>query len=55
MMDVELSVVHTFPILEALAKIENIGTAEIDLGKLALRLKSKVAMLMHLLQQLLNL
>ena len=27
MMDVELSVVHTFPILEALAKIENIGTA----------------------------
>jgi glyceraldehyde 3-phosphate dehydrogenase len=46
---------YTFPILEAFAKIENIGTAEIDLGKLAVALKSKVAMLMHLLQQLLNL
>ncbi|WOE31643.1 MULTISPECIES: glyceraldehyde-3-phosphate dehydrogenase [unclassified Acinetobacter] len=34
-MDVELSVVNTFPILEALAKVDNIGTAEIDLGKLA--------------------
>ncbi len=35
MMDVELSVVHTFPILEAVMKIDNIGSAEIDLGKLA--------------------
>ena len=41
MMDVELSVVHTFPILEALAKIENIGTAEIDLGKLAVAFKEQ--------------
>lgn len=41
MMDVELSVVHTFPILEALAKIENIGTAEIDLGKLAVEIKEQ--------------
>lgn len=35
MMDVELSVVNTFPILEAVMKIDNIGSAEIDLGKLA--------------------
>ena len=35
MVDVELSVVHTFPILEALMKIENIGSAEVDIGKLA--------------------
>ncbi|MGL6034327.1 MAG: glyceraldehyde-3-phosphate dehydrogenase, partial [Acinetobacter johnsonii] len=41
MMDVELSVVHTFPILEALAKIENIGTVEIDLGKLAVAFKEQ--------------
>ena len=41
MMDVELSVVHTFPILEALAKVENIGTAEIDLGKLAVAFKDQ--------------
>ena len=41
MMDVELSVVHTFPILQALAKIENIGTAEIDLGKLAVAFKEQ--------------
>ena len=34
-LDVELSVVNTFPIIEALAKLDNIGTAEIDLGKLA--------------------
>ena len=27
MLDVELSVVHTFPILEALMKVENIGSA----------------------------
>ncbi|MEG0827556.1 MAG: glyceraldehyde 3-phosphate dehydrogenase NAD-binding domain-containing protein, partial [Acinetobacter sp.] len=39
--DVELSVVHTFPILEALAKVENIGSAEIDLGKLAVEFKEK--------------
>ena len=39
--DVELSVVHTFPILEALAKIENIGSAEVDLGKLAVEYKEK--------------
>ncbi len=41
MMDVELSVVHTFPILEALAKVENIGTAKIDLGKLAVAFKEQ--------------
>lgn len=35
MMDVELSVVHTLPLLEALVKIEDIGSAEVDLGKLA--------------------
>ncbi|HAB43138.1 MAG TPA: glyceraldehyde-3-phosphate dehydrogenase, partial [Acinetobacter sp.] len=40
-LDVELSVVDTFPILEALAKIDNIGTAEIDLGKLAVEFKAK--------------
>ena len=34
-LDVELSVVNTFPILEALAQVDNIGTAEVDLGKLA--------------------
>lgn len=39
--DVELSVVHTFPILEALVKIENIGSAEVDLGKLAVEYKEK--------------
>ncbi len=41
MMDVELSVVNTFPILEALAKVDNIGTAEIDLGKLAVEFKAQ--------------
>ncbi len=40
-LDVELSVVDTFPILEALAKIDNIGTAEVDLGKLAVEFKAK--------------
>ena len=40
-MDVELSVVHTYPILEALAKVENIGSAEVDLGKLAVEYKEK--------------
>lgn len=40
-LDVELSVVNTFPILEALAKIENIGSAEVDLGKLAVEFKEK--------------
>ena len=39
--DVELSVVHTFPILEALAKLDNIGSAEVDLGKLAVEYKEK--------------
>lgn len=38
---VELSVVHTFPILEALAKLDNIGSAEVDLGKLAVEYKEK--------------
>ena len=41
MMDVELSVVNTYPILEALAKIDNIGTGEVDLGKLAVEFKEK--------------
>lgn len=40
-LDVELSVVNTFPILEALAKVENIGSAEVDLGKLAVEFKEK--------------
>ena len=40
-MDVELSAVNTFPILEALAKVEKIGSAEIDLGKLAVEFKEK--------------
>ena len=40
-MDVELSVVHTFPILEALAKVEQIGSAEVDLGKLAVEFKQQ--------------
>ena len=39
--DVELSVVNTFTILEALAKIDNIGSAEVDLGKLAVEYKEK--------------
>lgn len=39
--DVELSVVNTFPILEALAKLENIGSAEVDIGKLAVEYKEK--------------
>ena len=39
--DVELSVVNTFPILEALAKVENIGSAEVDIGKLADEYKEK--------------
>ena len=37
--DVELSVVNTFPILEALAKVDNIGSAEVDIGKLAVEYK----------------
>ncbi|MFW2160880.1 glyceraldehyde-3-phosphate dehydrogenase [Acinetobacter beijerinckii] len=41
MLDVELSVVHTFPILEALMKVENIGSAEVDIGKLAVEYKNK--------------
>ncbi|TXJ06361.1 MAG: glyceraldehyde-3-phosphate dehydrogenase [Acinetobacter sp.] len=41
MMDVELSVVHTVSLLEALAKIENIGSAEVDLGKLAVEYREK--------------
>ena len=47
--DVELSVVNTFPILEALAKVENIGSAEVDIGKLAVEYKEKAVMLMLLL------
>lgn len=39
--DVELSVVNTFPILEALAKVETIGSAEVDIGKLAVEYKEK--------------
>jgi glyceraldehyde 3-phosphate dehydrogenase len=39
MMDVELSVVHTMPLLEALVKLDHIGSAEIDLGKLATTFK----------------
>ena len=39
--DVELSVVNTFPILEALAKVENIGSAEVDIGKLAVEYKEQ--------------
>ncbi|ENW78153.1 glyceraldehyde-3-phosphate dehydrogenase, type I [Acinetobacter sp. ANC 3929] len=40
MLDVELSVVNTFPILEALMKVENIGSAEVDIGKLAVEFKN---------------
>jgi len=40
-LDVELSVVNTFPILEALMKVENIGSAEVDIGKLAFEYKAK--------------
>ncbi len=47
--DVELSVVNTFPILEALAKVENIGSAEVDIGKLAVEYKKKAVMLTRLL------
>lgn len=39
--DVELSVVNTFPILEALAQLDNIGSAEVDIGKLAVEYKEK--------------
>ncbi|RSB58164.1 glyceraldehyde-3-phosphate dehydrogenase [Acinetobacter soli] len=39
--DVELSVVNTFPILEALAKLDNIGSAEVDIGKLAVAYKQQ--------------
>ncbi|WP_445115552.1 glyceraldehyde-3-phosphate dehydrogenase [Acinetobacter sp. WZC-1] len=39
--DVELSVVNTFLILEALMKVENIGSAEVDIGKLAVAYKEK--------------
>lgn len=41
MMDVELSVVHTVPLLEALSKIDNIGSAEVDLGKLAVEYREQ--------------
>ncbi|WP_436872597.1 glyceraldehyde-3-phosphate dehydrogenase [Acinetobacter haemolyticus] len=41
MLDVELSVVNTFPILEALMKVENIGSAEVDIGKLAVEYKNE--------------
>ena len=41
MMDVELSVVDTIPLLEALVKIDNIGSAEVDLGKLAIEYKAQ--------------
>lgn len=52
--DVELSVVNTFPILEALAKVENIGSAEVDIGKLAVEYKEKAVMLTLLLLKLLS-
>jgi len=39
--DVELSVVNTFPILQALAKLDNIGSAEVDIGKLAVAYKQQ--------------
>lgn len=35
--DLNLSIEQTYPILEVLSTIENIGSAEIDLGKLAVR------------------
>ncbi|ENW95728.1 MULTISPECIES: glyceraldehyde-3-phosphate dehydrogenase [unclassified Acinetobacter] len=41
MLDVELSVVNTFPILEALMKVQNIGSAEVDIGKLAVEYKNE--------------
>ncbi|MDQ8941955.1 glyceraldehyde-3-phosphate dehydrogenase [Acinetobacter soli] len=39
--DVELSVVNTFPILEGLSKLDNIGSAEVDIGKLAVAYKQQ--------------
>ncbi len=39
--DVELSVVNTFPILEALSKLDNIGSAEVDIGKSAVAYKQQ--------------
>ncbi|MEB3766368.1 glyceraldehyde-3-phosphate dehydrogenase [Acinetobacter sp. MD2] len=39
--DLELSVVHTFPLLEALAKLDNIGSAEVDLGKLTVAFREQ--------------
>ena len=41
MVDVELSVVNTFPILEALMKVENIGSAEVHIGKLAVEYQNQ--------------
>ena len=41
MVDVELSVVNTFPILEALMKVENICSAEVDIGKLAVEYQNQ--------------
>lgn len=41
MMDVELSVVDTFPVLQALAQLENIGSAEVDVGKLAVQAREQ--------------
>ena len=41
MISIELSVVDTMPLLEALVKIDNIGACEVDLGKLALAYQEK--------------
>ena len=41
MISIELSVVDTMPLLEALVKMDNIGACEVDLGKLALAFKEK--------------
>lgn len=41
MISVELSVVDTMPILEAISKLDNIGCCDIDIGKLAYEYKQK--------------
>ena len=41
MISIELSVVDTMPLLEALVKMDNVGACEVDLGKLALAYEEK--------------
>jgi glyceraldehyde 3-phosphate dehydrogenase len=50
MISVELSVVDTMPLLEALVKIDSIASCEVDLGKLAFEYKQKGGDLNQFLQ-----